>query len=82
MAYYNYIIHLDLVRNNKLFYIRRKEMNDICEYCKEDIGINEPSWYNPIDYDDKGQICDQCMEEDIKDTENLLRHEIEQIQGE
>ena len=27
-------------------------------------------------------LCEDCTEEDIKDTENLLRHEIEQIKGE
>ena len=50
-------------------------MKNICEHCKEEIGINEPSWYNPIDYDDKGQICDRCIEEDIKDTEEFLNYE-------
>jgi len=29
MDHYNYIIHLDLVRNNKLFYIRREKMSKI-----------------------------------------------------
>jgi len=51
-------------------------MKNICEHCKEEIGINEPSWYNPIDYDDKGQICDRCIEEDIKDTEEFLNYEV------
>ena len=35
MAYYNYIIHLDLVRNNKLFYIRRKEMKKAVKKLKD-----------------------------------------------
>ena len=81
MDHYNYIIHLDLVRNNKLFYIRRKGMNDKCEYCKEDIEI-----YAFMDINGSSELCcDEChnqLYEDKKDTENLLRYEIEQIQGE
>ena len=51
-------------------------MNDICEYCKDDILIDQPCWFNPIDYEDRGLICDRCAEEDIKDTENYLNYEV------
>jgi len=56
-------------------------MNDKCEYCKEDIEI-----YACMDINGSSELCcEEChnqLYEDKKDTENLLRHEIEQIQGE
>ena len=56
-------------------------MNDICEYCKDEILIDQPCWFNPIDYEDRGLICDRCAEEDIKDTENYLNHLIDKEIG-
>ena len=35
MAHYTWAIHLDLVRNNKLFYIRRKKMKKAVKKLKD-----------------------------------------------
>ena len=68
-----------------------KDIGNKCVYCFRDTSFGSGLFVNRIsaltdDYD--GYSCIECQyipeehEEDIKDTENLLRNEIEQIKGE
>jgi hypothetical protein len=32
-----------------------------CIICNKEIKENEGSWYNPVEYNDKGHNCDKCV---------------------